>query len=153
VNRLKAASPVLFIAAVFCLPWLSGIHVPSFDQRSLGAIMQVEFLVIVSGLFLIFPVMLSAETRYGQIVRWAFCAGFAAVFAYASSEYGGLRSLISYFVLLYVTFGAAFLVGGLTRAKGLAVAAEGFVRWAVCLFVFFPLVVVYPWAKGLAAKL
>jgi hypothetical protein len=60
----------VFVAAIFSLPWLSGIHVLGFDQRSLGEIMQVEFLVLVSGLFLIFPVMLPAETRYGQIVRW-----------------------------------------------------------------------------------
>jgi hypothetical protein len=148
VNRLKAASPIVFVAAIFSLPWLSGIHVLGFDQRSLGEIMQVEFLVLVSGLFLIFPVMLPAETRYGQIVRWLFFAGFAVLFAYASSEYGGVRSFVSYFVLLYATFGAAFLVGGLTRSKGSVVAAEGFARWAVSLFVFFPLVVAFDLGAG-----
>jgi hypothetical protein len=62
-KRLIFSAPTLVVAILFL--------VPGVDKVSLAHVMQIEYLVIASGMFLIMPVVFEPESRGGQIVHMA----------------------------------------------------------------------------------
>jgi len=141
-RRFLIALPLMLITLLYACPLAAGGRfLPLFSRRELGEIMQVEFLVVVSGLFLVFPIIAPVESIVGNTFRWIVFSGFAFILGKIVYGQYDASGLLSFVVLLYATFGPALPVGKNQSAAAGFRFMEAFVRWLVCLIIMFSLVV------------
>jgi hypothetical protein len=110
--------------------------------------MQLQWLVLASGLFVTFALMLPGHSRLSRTIRWLVFAGMAYGFALGAYQMHGPRGLVSFGYLMYATFGAALLGGDVRSPNRAFVVAETLVRWVGSLVLFFPLVVAFDLGRG-----
>lgn len=146
-KRLIFAAPTLVLAILFLLAAGAEYFLPGTNKASLAHVMQIEYLVIASGLFLIMPAVFEPQSRSGQIVRGVIFFGLAFVFATAAWSINKMTGMLSYMVLVYASYGGnTLLMKNHSVLSGIGVLAP--VRWIVNLPFFFGLLVYFDLGKG-----
>ena len=145
---IDPAVPVLLAAVIFAWPLVFPDHyVLGTDRLSLTKVMQIEWLLMAGGLFLVLPLLGNSIMRWNARLSLVLFIGFAWTFAYGAYDLDGTRGLASYVVLLFLSYGGNTLFvrkDCFREIMGLIAAA----RWFISLFAFFPLVVYFDLGKG-----
>ncbi len=142
--QFRPAVLLIMIVLLYAYPVVSGGHfLPLFDRRELGEIMQLAFLVLAAGLFLVFPIIAPVKAGVGNILRWVLFCGFAIIFGKLVYAQYGPGGVFAFAVLLYATFGGAMLTEGSRPTTGGYRFFAVFARWLICMIVMFSLVVAF----------
>jgi hypothetical protein len=146
-KRLVFAAPTLLMAVLFLLAAGGDYFLPGTDAVSLSHVMQIEYLAVASGLFLIMPAVVAPQSRGGQIVRGIVFLGLAFVFAAAAYSINKVMGMLSYAVLIYASYGGnTLLMKNINVLSGIGVLAP--VRWIINLPLFFGLLVYFDLGEG-----
>lgn len=140
--RLLAAAPLAAAAVLFLSAALSDKYLLWTDAFVLGRIMQIEWLVLACGIFLIVPLVLHTEKLIPQIIRITCVVGLGWVFVRGAYSMDGWRGVFAFCVLLLFSYGAKVLLVRDTRIARRQIPLV-VARWVICLFTFFPLVVLF----------
>jgi hypothetical protein len=139
------SSALVVVAYVF--PLLTGWYVPGLGLEHLGYVVQLEWLVTASGLFLLMPLIMITTSRGGQIGRLVFFAGVVIAVAMAISNEWGLAGVVHYFLLTFLTYGGSSLFIRDDSRRNLATLLAA-ARWMILLVVFMGFVSVFDLGDG-----
>ena len=144
---IAASLPLLLTTVVFAWPlFFEDSYLLGTDLRTLAGVMQIEWLLMAGGMFLVLPLVANSMHSNWRVCLVVFVA-FAWIFAYGAYDLGGIRGLAAYVLLLFLSYGRnTFFVRKeyLREIAGPLAAA----RWVIALFPFFLLVVYLDLGKG-----
>ncbi|MDA1074713.1 MAG: hypothetical protein O3A63_08130 [Proteobacteria bacterium] len=151
IDRYAVLLTSLVVAITFAWPLSTRTYLPAFDLYHLGYLMQLQWLVLASGLFLfiplIIPVMVPSVSYIGMLIRMLCYAGIVYAFGTAIYADMGFAGVVNYVVLIYVTYGGSSLFvreASIRESRSILAVA----RWIVLLPIFFTLVVFYDLGEG-----
>jgi hypothetical protein len=109
------------------------------DTRILGSVMQLEFVVVISGGFLIMPLMFAVPWRLWVLkaIQGVIFLVFAVHFGRMAHGVLGWGGVLGYAGLTYATF-SGVLIGKVDPDENALLIAETFLRW-ISIFALFPL--------------
>ena len=138
VAALPRVMPTILLAAIFVVPLATGRYLPFTSAQSLGVIVQVEWLVVAGGLFLVFALVLPITSSFGRCLTLAYVLVVsAAIAATGAWAVDGFYAVILFYVLLVFSYGLNTLLPG--KRAGYADSIFFMIRWIVLIFVFFGL--------------
>ena len=141
-QRLLATLPIAVTAGVYLLPVLFGRYVPGTNAYSLGRVMQIEWLVVASGLFIMTPLFFHAQRRLARIIRVSVACLLCSTFIYGAYHMDGWRGVLAFGFLLYFSYGGSTLFVRDADRSAIQIPSA-IARWVTCIFTFFPLVAMF----------
>lgn len=147
LEKLAGWIPLGLLICAFIYPLLTGQYLPFTSREHLGVIVQIEWLVLASGLFMLLALLVPATTKTGKSVATTYVLivgmGFALTGAREMAGWGGV---VIYFVLLFMSYGLGIVLPG-SRGDYLDALLYGG-RWVLLMVVFFALVGVIGFPKS-----
>ena len=147
-QQIAAAAPALVPAIIFIWPLVfDESYLFGTDRVSLGRVMQIEFLAMASGLFLLMPLLVPTVSKRGHVLRIFLFLAVGWAFATVSHHYDGWRGIVCYVILVIMTYGGGTLfMSDVVSRDVLAILAAA--RWIVWLAFFLPLIVWFDLGEG-----
>lgn len=138
-RRSLAALPLLLVAALYAAPLLKpGFYLFFTTHQSLGQAMSVEWIVMVSGFFLMIPLAIRPSSKPGKILKLAIVVLLAGgMFGSVVFSTLGLGSLVYFLTLVFLTYGGVSLFNDSANEE-ILIMMNG-VRWVVTMMIFVPL--------------
>ncbi|HAJ76369.1 MAG TPA: hypothetical protein DCM64_07920 [Gammaproteobacteria bacterium] len=131
--------PSVLLIGMFVYPVLTDSYLPFTSRELLGVIVQIEWLVLATGLLLLFAMLVPTTTRIGKCIALAYVLIVSMGFALTGAlEMDGWRGFIAYFSLLFVNYGLSTLLPNNRAGYADTLLYAG--RRVVLMFVFFGLV-------------
>lgn len=133
---LAASLPAMVLAIVFNYAMVfDGAYVPGTSPRVLGYLIQAEFLAAASGILLIVPLLIQVRSKAMRLVRLAvfLACGFATM--WVAYDVGGLDSMLSYVLLVFVTYGGGTLFV-FDWLSGISRTFLSLLRWSMSIFLY-----------------
>lgn len=133
---LAASLPAMFLAIVFNYAMVfDDQFVPGTNPRVLGYLIQAEFLAAASGILLIVPLLIQVRTRAMRLFRLAvfLACGFGTM--WVAYDLGGLDSMLSYVLLVFVTYGGGTLFV-FDWLSGISRTFLSLLRWSMSIFLY-----------------
>ena len=137
---LAAALPLFLVACLFNYSLMrgEGHYLFGTSLEILGYIIQAEFLAIASGILILIPLLVRANSKY---LRWFLFALFiclASGFAWLAYEIDGPFGMVFYSLLVFVSYGGGTLLvfdwyAGITRTF------LSLLRWSMGIFLYVTL--------------
>jgi hypothetical protein len=133
---LAASLPAMLLAIIFNYAMVFDEEfIPGTNPRILGYLIQAEFLAAASGILLIVPLLIRVRTRGMRLFRLAvfLACGFGTM--WVAYDLGGLNSMLSYVLLVFVTYGG----GTLFVFDWLSSVSRTFLsllRWSMSIFLY-----------------
>ena len=128
---LRVALPDLSLAVTYMLAAFWSVTFPGMEQKRLGYLMMIEFLVIHSFGFLGFLAMAKPTMKGQRPVQWIIFSGLVALYCVFAYSAGGISGIISFFSLGVVTYFGFLLNLTSERAK-----AHLITRWLLSAFLY-----------------
>ncbi len=133
-RRLKPAYPLMAVALLYAVSMvIPDALLPLVAGRALETLLQMAFMAITAGLFMVFPMLFPVSSIAGQLFRCAVIGIVALVFGRAAVHINGLWGLVSFAFLLVAVFGPLKTAAHRTTASTGYLMMEAFVRWLVAV--------------------
>lgn len=137
---LAAALPLFLVASLYNYSLLrgEGHYLFGANLEILGYIIQAEFLAVASGILLLIPLLVQANSKY---LRWFLFGVFivmAGGFAWVAYEVDGPLGMVFFSLLIFVSYGGGTLLvfdwyAGTTRTF------LSLLRWSMGIFLYVTL--------------
>lgn len=133
---LSAVLPPTGLAIACAWPLVQpNAHLLWLDRRSLAMTIEMEWLVLVMGMFFVFPMLMPGHTRAHNAIRWIFFGLILWGAGILAKDIGHWNGVAHYLGLVWVTYAGTMLAGAdFERGGGAVLAAIG--RWVVQLAAF-----------------
>jgi hypothetical protein len=142
-DQLQPIVPLFLLSLLFIYSFFSnGYFIPGFGLDALGRMMQIEWLVFLSGMFLVFAVFLPLRGKFAGRIRFSIFTIILIPIMIAVFDMDGARGVLGFVWLCYATWGGTNLLKDSDPLSSEA-ALSSVVRYTVSLFVFFPLLVAF----------
>lgn len=131
-----AVLPSVGLTVACAVPLLGpGRHLLWLDRRLLAMVVELEWLVLVMGIFFVFPMLMPGQPRGANAVRWSFFLLILWGAGVYARDIGHWSGVAHYLGLVWATYAGTMLAGAdFERGSGMVFAAIG--RWMVQLAMF-----------------
>ena len=135
---LAAVLPMMAMAVLFNVPLATGGFLPGTDIKTLGYIIQSEFLAAASGIFPLIPLLFKIRSKAFRWLPKIVFIFFGFICAWVAHTFAGTTGMVFYVLLVFLTFGGGSLfifdwLFGVTRTF------LTLLRWSVALFTYVSL--------------
>ncbi len=133
---LAASLPAMLLAVIFNYSMVfPNQYIPGTNPRVLGYLIQAEFLAAASGILLVVPLLIQVRSRAMRLFRLAvfLACGFGTM--WVAYDLGGLDSMLSYVLLVFVTYGGGTLFV-FDWLSGISRTFLSLLRWSMSIFLY-----------------
>ena len=103
--------PSVLLIGMFVYPVLTDSYLPFTSRELLGVIVQIEWLVLATGLLLLFAMLVPTTTRIGKCIALAYVLIVSMGFALTGAlEMDGWRGFIAYFSKFFPFLNKLFIL-------------------------------------------
>ena len=138
-----AVVPLAVVAAAYLIAWISSFSAPILTMDALGGLLQIEFIAVVAGAFLVLPAAMAVSSEDPRaFLQWAIFLLLLGLFARATWQSYGFGATLAFVGLVVVTYGPG-LAGWRGREQRLGWSAAIFLRWLLYLIALVVVIEVF----------